>query len=60
MRHDFNIENIRCEVRTIQTFGNLERFVAGDHTLTDSCYASLVLSLTRDLEKAKEQVGKMV
>jgi hypothetical protein len=26
----------------IQTFGNLERFVAGGHTLTDSCYASPV------------------
>jgi hypothetical protein len=58
MRHDFNIENVHCEVKTIQTFGNLERFVAGGHKLTDSCYASLVLSLRRDLEKAKEQVGK--
>jgi hypothetical protein len=58
MKHDFNIENIRCEVKTIQTFGNLERFVAGGHRLTDSCYASLVLSLRRDLEKAKEQLGK--
>jgi hypothetical protein len=57
-RHDFNIEKIRCEVKTIQTFGELERFVAGGQKLTDSFHASLVNSFRHDLEKAKEQVGR--
>jgi hypothetical protein len=53
-RHDFNIENICCEVKTIQIFGELERFVAGGQKLTDSFHGSLVNSFRHDLEKAKE------
>jgi len=41
-RHDFNISKFRCETKTIQTLGKLERLPLGGFRFTDSCRSSLI------------------
>lgn len=59
-RHDFNISNFRCEVKTIQTLGKLEHLPLGGMRFTDSCKESLISSIRDDLEDAQAQVGNGV
>ncbi|TVP41286.1 hypothetical protein [Candidatus Nitrosocosmicus arcticus] len=51
--HDFNIGLIKCEVKTIQSIGELE-WILGGHRLTDSSYRSLVSAIRDDIEDAKK------
>jgi hypothetical protein len=57
-KHDFNVGNFRCEVKTILTLGKLERSPLGLWRFTDSCAKSLLSALYDDIAKAKEQAGK--
>lgn len=57
-RHDFDVMNLRCEVKTVQALGKLERFVLGGRKLSSSTYETLTASLRDHLGKAREQAGR--
>lgn len=56
-KHDFNISEFRCEVKTIQTLAKLESSPSAGTRFTPSCKNSLVAAIRDDIEKAREQVG---
>lgn len=55
--HDFNIEGLKCDVKTIQSIGELEHVITGGLRLTSKSNNSLINTITDDIEKAKVQVG---
>lgn len=54
--HDFNIDQMKCEIKTIQSMGAHERGLRG-HRLTDASYKSLVAAIRDDMDDAKK-VGR--
>lgn len=57
-RHDLNIGEVRCEVKTIQTFGEFESVRPGRGRLSPSYHSSLMKTISNDVEDTQEQVGK--
>jgi hypothetical protein len=56
--HDFDVygynATYKCEVKTIQSIGELEHRSLGGYRLTDSSYKSIILAIRDDLEDAKK------
>jgi hypothetical protein len=56
--HDFDVygynATYKCEVKTIQSIGELEHRSLGGYRLTDSSYKSIILAIRDDLENAKK------
>jgi len=56
--HDFDVygynATYKCEVKTIQSIGELEHRTLGGYRLTDSSYKSIILAIRDDLEDAKK------
>jgi hypothetical protein len=56
--HDFDVYRYnaayKCEVKTIQSIGELEHRSLGGYRLTDSSYKSIILAIRDDLEDAKK------
>ncbi len=57
-RHDFNVGEYRCEVKTIQSLGKLEKTLFGRMRLTEDSASSLLQGIIDDVEIATKQVGK--
>jgi hypothetical protein len=55
--HDFNIDGLKCDVKTIQSIGELEHVITGGLRLTSKSNNSLINTITDDIEKAIVQVG---
>jgi len=55
-KHDFNIGNFRCEVKTIQALAKLERTNVG-FRFEPSFAKTLAAGIKDDIDKAEEQVG---
>ena len=50
--HDFEIKELKCEVKTIQSLGDIERDVGKGFRLKDKTYKSLSLAIRDDLDNA--------
>jgi hypothetical protein len=55
--HDFNVSEFRCEVKTIQILGELEKTVNRTVRLSTNCERSLILKIRENLDEAISQVG---
>lgn len=55
--HDFNVSKFRCEVKTIQILGELERTANKTIRLSSACERSLLLKIKENLDYATTQVG---
>lgn len=55
--HDFNIEGLKCDVKTIQSIGDLEYVATGGLRLTSKSNSSLSSRIYDDVHKAIGQVG---
>jgi hypothetical protein len=55
-RHDFDVQGLKCEVKTIQKIGEIEISEAAGVRFTHQYKELLIDALSRHLEKAKSQV----
>ena len=55
--NDFNVSNLRCEVKTVQSDVVLEQGPFGARRLSEKSINSLAAAIQDDIDKAKAQVG---
>src|SRR6266542_3751780 len=55
IKHDFNLASLSCEVKTIQSIGEIEHRELGGFRFSEKSVLSLAAAIRDDLEKAKEQ-----
>jgi hypothetical protein len=57
LKHDFNLANVRCDVKTIQSNGEIEHMALGGFRLSQKSFLCLTATIQNDIEKAQQQVG---